>query len=1152
MKKKNAKKALLSSLLALSLCFSMLVGSTFAWFTDSVTSSGNRIMSGSLKVDLLMYKEATGETPAGYVSIAGGVGDIFTEAAVAQDSTATLWEPGKTQTVYLAVENKGNLALKYNILIDVTNGGLADALSFAVVDGAKFGDASTGYAAVSAASSWAQIVSAAGAQTGSVGEAMRAVSSSAATPAFARITAAENGRLAKDGIDYFALSVHMNETAGNEFQGTDVVLDVTVVATQADVESDSFGTDYDAAAAFPITIFSTAPYSASQGAELSYATTSSVYKVAVPAGADLPDGTVVKLSVSNETVSDGELSFDLKVTDEEGNKFDSNSAFSVSVYVGTGLDVTSVIHNGTPLDPSEYAYNSETGTLTFTTAGFSPFIIRYRIPVRAIRLAENEIELISNSDSANRFEFPEPVIIPSNATDKNVVWSSSDPSVATVSPSGVVTAVSNGAAAITAAAADGSGASDSCLVTVTTRLEGISVSPASVTLSGVGEVYSGLSVHPLPEGAELPGEIRWSSSNLEIIEVDVNTGVVTALAPGQADVIAEAGGFSASCAFTVEARSVTGVTLPQEALTLDINAGSMNIEELIPPTVLPASADNKAVTWSSSDPSVAIFTDNYLHLQGTGITVITVTTADGGFTATCTLSVVISPYMMEFGPDQQIINLAAGSTRQLNPYMYPGNATCELNWVSDDTSVATVSPTGLVTAVAAGECRVTVSAVGYDNISAVCSVTVTGSAQPPASDWSLTMEQSEYSIGLGGQVKIAANLTRPAQTDCVVESAYWVIESSQTPLTFADPGQVSIDYYNGANDSNSFSVNLMIDSNMLSAYGSGGVVPVKLYLRIADGVNHYNVEELVAECSVSTPYFPSQSMFEQNGLSLYNCSSLAVGESATAVIQLPPAPGGASPDNDPGLAVPDFGFEWTTDSQYISVAPGADGMSAVVTGLYEGGGNIVVRSTNTNYPMMSTQLYVSVSQGFSISAPTYTDLQIGQSETITLDNPVSATVAQDLGLYWDCGDSGCVSVTPGADGLSAVITGENSGPCTIELKSSKYDVPSYGYLSFNVYVPNQIGIVAQKTNLQAGESTAVTLEGVASSSVAQRLGLYFECEGDDCVTVQQSADLMSAVITGKSPGGSCVLRLKSQAYEWLILPYVDFSVVYQQIQQYPV
>ena len=111
-KSKGTKRALLSSVVALFLCFSMLLGTTFAWFTDTVTSAGNVIQSGTLDVDLV---DAAGN------SLAGDVIEFVT--ADDRDQDEILWEPGCTynmENVY--VKNNGTLALKYEIVINGING----------------------------------------------------------------------------------------------------------------------------------------------------------------------------------------------------------------------------------------------------------------------------------------------------------------------------------------------------------------------------------------------------------------------------------------------------------------------------------------------------------------------------------------------------------------------------------------------------------------------------------------------------------------------------------------------------------------------------------------------------------------------------------------------------------------------------------------------------------------------------------------------------------------------------------------------------------------------------------------------------------------------------------------------------------------------
>ena len=135
---KSTKRALFASAMALLLCFSMLLGTTYAWFTDSVTSVGNKIVAGTLDVDLYIWNSA-----AESVEITEDSAPIFGEGAVAQDkNSATLWEPGKTQVAYLSIKNNGNLDLKYQVAIEAygeTNG-LLDVLSYSIANDAKYGD----------------------------------------------------------------------------------------------------------------------------------------------------------------------------------------------------------------------------------------------------------------------------------------------------------------------------------------------------------------------------------------------------------------------------------------------------------------------------------------------------------------------------------------------------------------------------------------------------------------------------------------------------------------------------------------------------------------------------------------------------------------------------------------------------------------------------------------------------------------------------------------------------------------------------------------------------------------------------------------------------------------------------------------------------
>ncbi len=207
------KKSLLASGLALLVCFALLMGSTFAWFTDSVTNTGNRVEAGTLAVDLLMDK-GDGN---GYVSIDKGQGDIFEE-----DGNGYNWEPGMTQVVYLAVQNQGTLSIKYNINLEILEDGLAPALEFAVADGVQYGGLS----------SWDEVSAGANVVADYIVDGM--------------INAAPQGQLSAGETEYFALAVHMAEEAGNEYMNESFAMDVRVVAGQYTEETDGFGSNqYD-------------------------------------------------------------------------------------------------------------------------------------------------------------------------------------------------------------------------------------------------------------------------------------------------------------------------------------------------------------------------------------------------------------------------------------------------------------------------------------------------------------------------------------------------------------------------------------------------------------------------------------------------------------------------------------------------------------------------------------------------------------------------------------------------------------------------------------------------------------------------------------------------------------------------------------------
>ncbi len=220
-------------------------------------------------------------------------------------------------------------------------------------------------------------------------------------------------------------------------------------------------------------------------------------------------------------------------------------------------------------------------------------------------------------------------VLPEDAQDKTVAWSSSDTKIATVNDAGLVTAVAPGSATIKVTAG---GKSATCTVTVEPiTVESVTLDRTELTLKR-GETET-LTATVLPEDAQ-DKTVAWSSSDERIATVS-DAGLVTAVAAGPATITARAGGRSATCAVTVEAIAVESVTLDKTELTL-----KRGETETLTATVLPEDAQDKTVAWSSSDERIATVSDAGL-VTAVAAGPATITARAGGKSATC--AVVVEP-----------------------------------------------------------------------------------------------------------------------------------------------------------------------------------------------------------------------------------------------------------------------------------------------------------------------------------------------------------------------------------------------------------------------------------------------------------------------------------------------------------------------------
>ncbi len=310
-------------------------------------------------------------------------------------------------------------------------------------------------------------------------------------------------------------------------------------------------------------------------------------------------------------------------------------------------------------------------------------------------------------------------VSPANATNKQLVWTSDKPTVASVSSAGVVTGVGSGSAIITVKTVDG-GYHASCVISVFKKVEvtGISISATSRSLY-VGNTFQ-LKANVEPTTATFP-QITWKSDNPAVATVD-QFGLVRAVGVGTTYISAASDDnpfIVKKCKITSGIQA-TGVTLNATSVELYETATKMLVH-----TITPANATNKKVIWSSSDPSVAsVNVDGVVTAVSQGTAVITCTTQDSSRTAKCTVKVLKTIKSKSVSLDSKSLTLNDGTSATLTASIKPDNVSItSLNWRSTNKKVATVNENGVIKAVGPGTCKI-VATTKDTGKKAVCKVTV--------------------------------------------------------------------------------------------------------------------------------------------------------------------------------------------------------------------------------------------------------------------------------------------------------------------------------------------------------------------------------------------------------------------------------------------
>ncbi len=306
-----------------------------------------------------------------------------------------------------------------------------------------------------------------------------------------------------------------------------------------------------------------------------------------------------------------------------------------------------------------------------------------------------------------------PTISPADATNQNIHWTSSNADIAYVY-NGTVTGLSNGRAVITAETEDGHFTA-SCIVTVADPISvtGITLSETSINMQ-IGDTHQ-LTATVLPADAANKN-YTWKTDDATIATVE--NGLITAVNYGKTTITAttEDGGKTATCEVEVGV-PVAGITLDQTEIIIAPGASKK-----LTATVEPENATNKTLTWTSSDENVAAVANGWVIGVAEGTATITATTEDGGFVATCQVTVGIPVTGITLNETSLV--LMPGNTKQLLVTIEPANASNQnYTLTSDNEDVALITSAGWLVANNVGTANITATSEdgGY---TATCIVTV--------------------------------------------------------------------------------------------------------------------------------------------------------------------------------------------------------------------------------------------------------------------------------------------------------------------------------------------------------------------------------------------------------------------------------------------
>lgn len=471
-------------------------------------------------------------------------------------------------------------------------------------------------------------------------------------------------------------------------------------------------------------------------------------------------------------------------------------------------------------------------------------------------------------------------VLPAEANEPNVIWSSSDEKIVAVDKNGIITSKSLGTAIITATSTDGNKTS-SCIVTVgPIKVTQLTLDKASATLI-IGN-YTTITATAKPDNATYK-EVTWSSSNSNIALVD-SAGKVKGVGVGTATITATSadGSKTATCNITVKPINVTGIMLNKSKESIFVSSTSSLVA-----TISPSNATDKSVKWTTSNIKIAtVSTSGVITAVAVGTVTITAITTDGSKIASCAIT-VLPVKVSAVSLNKSIATITLKSSITLAASISPSNATDKsVKWTTSDSKVATVTSSGKVTAVSAGEAIIYVTTTDGSKI-ASCAVKVPES---------ISLNKAFVYLGIGNSeiLKATLNRNKNASTELVwtssdnsvasVDSTGKITgikvgkttikattrdgklsaSSSLTILSFAAPG-IDVSYYQDTIDWAKVKATGVQFAMLRSSYGStGSDSKFEAYYKgakaqgIPVGAYHYSYASSVEKATIEAKFFISK------------------------------------------------------------------------------------------------------------------------------------------------------------------------------------------------------------------------------------------------------------------------------------------------------